>query len=185
MSLLTSTEDLAAACARLAQHPFVTVDTEFLRETTFWPKVCVIQLASPDEAFAVDTLAEGLDLSPFFELMADEKRRQGLPRGAPGPRDRLAARPAHSGAAVRHAGRGHGLRLRRSGLLCRAGQGHLPGRASTNPRASPIGRGGRCRRRRSNTPSPTSPICGRSTRICARGSSAPTGSTGSPTRCAR
>ena len=49
----------------------MTVDTEFLRETTFWPKVCVIQLASPEEAFAVDTLAEGLDLSPFFELMAD------------------------------------------------------------------------------------------------------------------
>ncbi|WP_159727501.1 ribonuclease D [Methylosinus sp. Ce-a6] len=73
MSLLTSTDDLAAACGRLASHPFVTVDTEFLRETTFWPKVCVIQLASPEEAFAVDTLAEGLDLSPFFELMADER----------------------------------------------------------------------------------------------------------------
>ena len=73
MSLLTSTEDLAAACARLASHPFVTVDTEFLRETTFWPKVCVIQLASPEEAFAVDTLSEGLDLTPFFELMADER----------------------------------------------------------------------------------------------------------------
>ncbi|MBY6241207.1 ribonuclease D [Methylosinus sp. Sm6] len=71
MSLLTSTEDLAAACDRLSRHPFVTVDTEFLRETTFWPKVCVIQLASPEEAFAVDTLAEGLDLTPFFELMAD------------------------------------------------------------------------------------------------------------------
>ncbi|WP_166141653.1 ribonuclease D [Methylosinus sp. RM1] len=72
MSLLTSTEDLAAACARLSRHPFVTVDTEFLRETTFWPKVCVIQLASPEEAFAVDTLSEGLDLTPFFELMANE-----------------------------------------------------------------------------------------------------------------
>ncbi|PWB80389.1 MAG: ribonuclease D [Methylocystaceae bacterium] len=72
MSLLTSTADLAAACARLARHPFVTVDTEFLRETTFWPKVCVIQVASPDEAFAIDTLSEGLDLTPFFELMANE-----------------------------------------------------------------------------------------------------------------
>jgi ribonuclease D len=72
MSLLTSTEDLAAVCDRLARHPFVTVDTEFLRETTFWPKVCVIQLASPDEAVAIDTLAEGLDLSPFFALMANE-----------------------------------------------------------------------------------------------------------------
>lgn len=71
MDLIASTEELAAVCGRLAQHPFVTVDTEFLRETTFWPKVCVIQLASPDEAVAVDALAEGLDLAPFFALMAD------------------------------------------------------------------------------------------------------------------
>ena len=72
MSLLSTTEDVAALCERLAQHPFVTVDTEFLRETTFWPKVCVIQLASPDEAAAIDALAEGVDLTPFFELMANE-----------------------------------------------------------------------------------------------------------------
>ncbi len=71
MSLITSTEDLAAACARFARHPFVTVDTEFLRETTFWPKVCVIQIASDDEAVAVDTLADGIDLQPFFDLMAN------------------------------------------------------------------------------------------------------------------
>src|SRR5665213_4387936 len=71
MSLITSSEELAAVCGRLASHPFVTVDTEFLRETTFWPKVCLIQMASPEEAFAVDTLAEGIDLSPLFELMAD------------------------------------------------------------------------------------------------------------------
>jgi ribonuclease D len=71
MSLITTTESLAAICQRLAKHPFVTVDTEFLRETTFWPKVCVIQLASDDEAVAVDTLAEGLDLTPFFDLMAN------------------------------------------------------------------------------------------------------------------
>ncbi|MDP2355844.1 MAG: ribonuclease D [Beijerinckiaceae bacterium] len=72
MSLITSTEDLAQACARFARHPFVTVDTEFLRETTFWPKVCVIQIASDDEAIAIDTLADGLDLGPFFELMRNE-----------------------------------------------------------------------------------------------------------------
>jgi ribonuclease D len=71
MTLLTSTDELAAVCDRFAQHPFVTVDTEFLRETTFWPKVCVIQAASPQEAVAIDTLAEGLDLSPFLELMAN------------------------------------------------------------------------------------------------------------------
>jgi ribonuclease D len=71
MSLITTTESLAEICRRLAQHPFVTVDTDFLRVTTFWPKVCVIQLASDDEAVAVDTLAEGLDLTPFFDLMAN------------------------------------------------------------------------------------------------------------------
>ncbi len=72
MSLVTTTDELATICDRLAKHPFVTVDTEFLRETTFWPKVCVIQLASPEEAVAIDTLAEGIDLSPFFALMANE-----------------------------------------------------------------------------------------------------------------
>ena len=71
MTLLTSTDELAAVCTRFAQHPFVTVDTEFLRETTFWPKVCVIQIASPEEAVAIDALAEGLDLAPFLELMAN------------------------------------------------------------------------------------------------------------------
>jgi ribonuclease D len=71
MSLVTSTDDLAAICQRFAQHPFVAVDTEFLRETTFWPKVCVIQAASPEEAVAIDALAEGLDLTPFLELMAN------------------------------------------------------------------------------------------------------------------
>ena len=72
MKLVTTTDELAAFCERLARHPFVTVDTEFLRETTFWPKVCVIQLASPDEAKAIDTLAEGIDLTPFLDLMANE-----------------------------------------------------------------------------------------------------------------
>jgi len=71
MSLITTTEALAAVCDRISRHPFVTVDTEFLRETTFWPKLCVIQLASDDEAVAIDALAEGLDLAPVFELMAN------------------------------------------------------------------------------------------------------------------
>lgn len=73
MPLITTTDRLAETCARLARHPFVTVDTEFLRETTFWPRLCVIQLASEEEAVAVDALAPDLDLTPFFALMADEK----------------------------------------------------------------------------------------------------------------
>ena len=71
MALIKNTPDLAAACTRLATHPFVTVDTEFVRETTFWPILCVVQLASDDEAFAVDAMAEGIDLSPVFDLMRD------------------------------------------------------------------------------------------------------------------
>ncbi len=71
MSLITTSRELADVCGRMAHHPFVTVDTEFLRETTFWPKLCVVQLASPDEAVAIDALAEGLDLGPLFALMAD------------------------------------------------------------------------------------------------------------------
>jgi ribonuclease D len=73
MTLITTTPDLASACTRLAAHPFVTVDTEFLRETTFFPKLCLIQMASPDEAVLIDPLADGLDLAPFLALMADTK----------------------------------------------------------------------------------------------------------------
>ena len=73
MELITTTSDLASACARLAKHPAITVDTEFLRETTYYPLLCVVQMASPEEAVVVDALAAGIDLKAFFELMADEK----------------------------------------------------------------------------------------------------------------
>lgn len=73
MSLVTDSSELAGLCREFAKFDFVTVDTEFLRETTFWPKVCVIQMACESKAVAIDALAEGLDLAPFFELMADEK----------------------------------------------------------------------------------------------------------------
>ncbi|MGA2125852.1 MAG: ribonuclease D [Xanthobacteraceae bacterium] len=73
MDLITTSRQLAQACARLAKHPFVTVDTEFLRETTYFPILCVVQMASTDEAVVVDAMASGLDLKPFFDLMANEK----------------------------------------------------------------------------------------------------------------
>ncbi len=57
----------------MAGHPFITVDTEFLRETTYSPLLCVAQIASPDEAVVVDALAPGIDLAPFYALMADER----------------------------------------------------------------------------------------------------------------
>jgi ribonuclease D len=73
MNVITTTQQLAEACARLATHPHVTVDTEFLRESTYFPILCVAQMASPAEAVVVDTRAAQLDLGPFFELMANER----------------------------------------------------------------------------------------------------------------
>ncbi len=72
MELITTTKVLAEVCTRLARHPFVTIDTEFLRETTYYPLLCVAQLASADEAVVIDALAPDIDLKPFFELMANE-----------------------------------------------------------------------------------------------------------------
>lgn len=71
MHVITTTEELADACAALAAHPYVTVDTEFLREQTFWPQLCLVQMAGPDDEVIVDPLAETIDLAPFFELMAE------------------------------------------------------------------------------------------------------------------
>jgi ribonuclease D len=70
---ITATSELADACRRLAKHSFITVDTEFLRETTYYPLLCVAQMASAEEALVVDALAPDIDLSPFYALMADEK----------------------------------------------------------------------------------------------------------------
>jgi len=72
MQPITTTNYLAEVCGRLQRHPFVTVDTEFLRESTYYPKLCVAQIASTDEAVVVDALADGIDLKPLFNLMADE-----------------------------------------------------------------------------------------------------------------
>jgi ribonuclease D len=74
MTPITSTADLAAYCARLEGQEFVAVDTEFMRETTYWPKLCLIQAAAPDGIEAtIDPLAEGLDLSPFLAVMRDKR----------------------------------------------------------------------------------------------------------------
>jgi ribonuclease D len=73
MQPITTSKKLADACARLAKHAFITVDTEFQRETTYYPRLCVAQMASTEEAVVVDALAEEIDLAPFFALMADPK----------------------------------------------------------------------------------------------------------------
>lgn len=69
--MIETTAELAAACETLASGEYLTIDTEFLRETTFWPQLCLIQMAGPDIAVIVDPMAKDIDLAPFFELMAN------------------------------------------------------------------------------------------------------------------
>jgi ribonuclease D len=71
MQTITTTPELAALCETLAKSDYVAVDTEFLREQTFWPLLCLVQLAGPEAEAVVDPLAPGLDLAPFYRLMAD------------------------------------------------------------------------------------------------------------------
>ncbi len=71
MALIDDPDALAALCRRLAGAEYITIDTEFLRDKTYWPRLCLIQVAGPDEAHAIDPLAEGMDLSPLFELLVN------------------------------------------------------------------------------------------------------------------
>jgi ribonuclease D len=70
--LVTDTETLVALCARLAQADFVTVDTEFMRESTYYPDLCLVQVASPTEAAAIDPKAPDLDLAPLLKLLVED-----------------------------------------------------------------------------------------------------------------
>ncbi|AWI56568.1 ribonuclease D [Sinorhizobium fredii] len=69
--MIQTTAELEAACQELALSSYITIDTEFLRETTFWPELCLIQMAGPDTAVIVDPMAPGIDLASFFALMAN------------------------------------------------------------------------------------------------------------------
>lgn len=71
MTPITTTAELAAFCDKLKGQPFVAVDTEFMRETTYWPKLCLIQAAAPSAEAVIDPLAEGIDLEPFLVVMRD------------------------------------------------------------------------------------------------------------------
>jgi ribonuclease D len=73
MRVISTTPELGDVCRRLAEHGFVAVDTEFIREQTFWPRLCVIQMAAPGIEAVIDPMAPGIDLAPFFQLMADER----------------------------------------------------------------------------------------------------------------
>jgi ribonuclease D len=73
MTPITTNEALAAFCDQLSGSEFITVDTEFMRETTYWPRLCLIQAATPTVAGIIDPMAEGLDLTPFLDLLRDTK----------------------------------------------------------------------------------------------------------------
>jgi ribonuclease D len=72
MTLISKTAELAAFCDRQSGADFIALDTEFMRDTTYWPKLCLVQVGGPEEAVAIDTLAEGIDLAPLYRLLADE-----------------------------------------------------------------------------------------------------------------
>lgn len=72
MDLITDTQTLAAFCDSVSTESFVTVDTEFMREKTYWPKLCLVQLGGSEEARCVDVLADGIDLTPLYDLLANE-----------------------------------------------------------------------------------------------------------------
>ncbi|MDB5395313.1 MAG: ribonuclease [Rhodospirillales bacterium] len=71
MNLITDTDALAKFCAEQAGADFIAVDTEFLRDQTYWPKLCLVQIAGPASVAAIDPLAPGIDLTPLYELMQD------------------------------------------------------------------------------------------------------------------
>lgn len=74
MTVITDNKDLQKLCKTLSTAEFITIDTEFLRERTYYPKLCLIQVAGPDaEPYAIDPLAKGLDMAPVYELMENEK----------------------------------------------------------------------------------------------------------------
>ena len=72
MNIVTTTADLAELCRELAKSDYVTFDTEFMREHTFWPELCLVQLATDDHEALVDPLADGISLEPLFDLLRDE-----------------------------------------------------------------------------------------------------------------
>src|SRR5437764_7051811 len=71
MTPITTTADLEAFCGQLKGQPYVAVDTEFMRETTYWPKLCLIQAAAPSAEAVIDPLAETIDLSPLLAVLRD------------------------------------------------------------------------------------------------------------------
>ena len=112
MPMIVDTQELAAFCAPLSSAPFITVDTEFMREKTYFPQLCLVQVAGPDDARAIDPLAPGMDLAPLFELLANPNVLKVFHASCQDIEIFL----YQSGSVpppVRHLGGGHGVRLRR------------------------------------------------------------------------
>jgi hypothetical protein len=181
MTLITQTADLAAFCQRQSGAEFVAVDTEFMRDKTYWPQLCLVQVAGPDEAAAIDSLAPDIDLKPLYDLLTDTRivkvfhaARQDmevfyhLTNKLPVPTvdTQVAAMVCGFGDSVSY-----------ETLATK-----LARRGSTNPRASPTGRGGRCQSGNSPMRSRMSPTCAWPMRSCASASTRPAAIAGSRTR---
>ena len=93
MTLIVDSEELAAFCQRQEGVDFVAVDTEFMRDKTYWPKLCLVQVAGPNEAVCIDTMAPGIDLKPLWRLVTESPvLKVCLLYTSPSPRDRTRSR---------------------------------------------------------------------------------------------
>src|SRR4249919_263938 len=155
--LITKSEDLKALVDRLAKQPFIAVDTEFMRENTYWPDLCLIQVASTEEAAAIDPQAEGIDLKPLLDLFV--KDEEVLKVFHAGGQDleiihNLTGKVPHPlfDTQIAAMALGHGEQIGYSNLI-----ESLLATASTRARASPTGAGGPSTSVRSIMRSRTSP----------------------------
>ena len=142
--------------------PYLALDTEFMRDQTYWPKLCLMQVAAPGVAAIVDPLAEGIDLAPFYTLL----KTPGIVKVLHAARQDIEIF-CHQGGIIPDPLFDTQIAAMVCGFGDAASYETLAARSpmprSTNPRASPTGRAGRSASASSNTPSPTSRICARST----------------------
>lgn len=99
MKVIDSTAALTEFCHSLQNREFITIDLEFLREKTYYAKLCLIQVGAADDAAVIDPLAEGLDLSPFVELLKNPGITKVFHSGQPGHRNSLHADRLYSRTA--------------------------------------------------------------------------------------
>ncbi len=157
--LIEDSATLAALCTRLATSDFVAVDTEFMRENSYWPELCLIQIANTEEAAAIDPMAPGIDLTPLLNLLTDNE--DVLKVFHAGGQDieivyNLTGKTPFplfdTQVAAMALGQGSRSAIRTSSMPIWESR-------STRARGLPTGRGGRSTTGRSTMRSPTSPIC--------------------------